>query len=98
MGTLRALFLAPLVLLTTTRSTPARDATEVKIGGDFAVEAIPDVAYYAGPGADANKHKLDLFLPKAHKDYPVLFFVHGGAWTSGDRKLYAPLGRLLAKN
>src|SRR5262245_64343164 len=98
MRTVRALFVASLALLTAVRSTPAGDAPQVKVGGDFAVDAIPDVAYYSGPDAAATKHKLDLFLPKGHKDYPVLFFVHGGAWTSGDRKLYGPFGRLLAKN
>jgi len=98
MSTIRAFFVAPLVLLTAAVTAPARDEVTVKIGGDFAVEVIPDVAYFTGAGADANKHKLDLYLPKAHKDFPVLFFVHGGAWTSGDRKLYGPLGQVLAKN
>jgi acetyl esterase/lipase len=98
MRTVRDWFVVSLVLLTAIGSTPARDAAEVKTGGDFAVEVIPDIAYYSGPGADANKNKLDLYLPKGQKDFPVVFFVHGGAWTTGDRKLYLPLGRLLAKN
>jgi acetyl esterase/lipase len=97
MRNLRAPFLASAVLLAATVPAPAGDDA-VKVGGDFAVEVIPDVAYFAGPGADANKHKLDLYLPKGRKDFPVLFFVHGGAWTTGDRKLYAPLGQLLARN
>lgn len=98
MRTVRDLFVVSLVLLTATGASPAHDAAEVKSGGDFAVEVMPDVAYYSGPGADTNKNKLDLYLPKGQKDFPVIFFVHGGAWTSGDRKLYTPLGRLLAKN
>ncbi|HTK78122.1 MAG TPA: alpha/beta hydrolase [Gemmataceae bacterium] len=98
MRTGRDLFVVSLLLLTATGSSPARDTADVKIGGDFAVDAIPDVAYYTGAGADANKNKLDLYLPKDQKDFPVLFFVHGGAWTSGDRKLYVPLGKVLAKN
>jgi acetyl esterase/lipase len=87
-----------MVVLTNAGSSPARDAPEIKVGGDYAVDVIPDVAYCTGPGADANKQKLDLYVPKGQKDFPVFFFVHGGAWTSGDRKLYAPLGRMLAKN
>jgi acetyl esterase/lipase len=27
----------------------------------------------------------------------VLFFVHGGAWKSGDKKIYGPLGQLFAR-
>src|SRR5262245_1792111 len=98
MRTVRDLFVVSLILLTAIGSTPARDAAEIKSGGDFAVEVIPDVAYYSGPGADTNKNKLDLYLPKGQKDFPVIFFVHGGAWTSGERKMYTKLGRLLEKN
>src|SRR5207237_10002694 len=43
-------------------------------------------------------HKLDLYLPKDHKDFPVLLFVHGGAWTSGNKNLYGPLGQRFASN
>lgn len=69
-----------------------------KKGGNFEVEAITDVPYFEGDGADPVKHKLDLYLPKGHKDFPVLFFVHGGTWKSGDKKLYPPLGQVFAKN
>jgi acetyl esterase/lipase len=51
----------------------------------FEVEKILDVAYYQGAGADPVKHKLDLYLPKKQKDFPVIFFVHGGAWRHGDK-------------
>jgi acetyl esterase/lipase len=64
------------------------------------VEAIKDVAYYEAPGADPIKHKLDLFLPRGHKDFPVLFFVHGGAWIHGDKNflgVYSSLGRFYAR-
>jgi acetyl esterase/lipase len=68
------------------------------LGGNFEVEAVKDITYCEGDEADAVKHKLDLFLPKGQKDFPVLFFVHGGTWSSGDRKLYGPLGETFAKN
>jgi acetyl esterase/lipase len=61
------------------------------------VETVKDVAYYDGPDADPVKHRLDLYLPKGRKDFPVLFFVHGGAWKSGDKKIYAPLGEVFAR-
>ncbi len=40
------------------------------------------------------RHRLDVFPPKSPG--PVVLFVHGGYWVSGDRGLYAPLGRALA--
>jgi acetyl esterase/lipase len=79
-------------------AAPEKDTPAVKVGGDFEVEAVKDVAYYEGDGADPKKHKLDLFLPKGHKDFPVLFFVHGGGWVMGDRKMYGRVGEVFAKN
>jgi acetyl esterase/lipase len=67
-------------------------------GGNYKVEVIKDIAYYEGKDADKAKHKLDLYLPKGKKDFPVFFFVHGGAWRMGDRKLYGAGGRLFARN
>ena len=73
--------------------TPAAKISEV--------ETVKDVAYYDGDDADKNKHKLDLYLPKGKKDFPVLFFVHGGAWVSGDRNyfgIYSAIGQAFARN
>jgi acetyl esterase/lipase/peroxiredoxin len=71
---------------------------QVMIGGRYEVKAVKDVAYYEGENADAKKHKLDLYLPKDKKDFPVLFFIHGGAWTIGDRWMWVNLGETFAKN
>src|SRR5213075_606449 len=40
---------------------------------------------------------LDVYLPKDKKLAPVFLFVHGGAWRSGDRTQYLPLGNRFAK-
>jgi acetyl esterase/lipase len=80
---------------------PARaraDEKPVLTGGNYEVEEVRDVAYYRGDDADAVRHKLDLYLPRGRKDFPVLFFVHGGAWVSGTKQLYGPLGRVFARN
>jgi acetyl esterase/lipase len=90
--------LAPLLFLP---AVPARadeapkPAREEKL---FAVEAVKDIAYYEGKDADPEKHKLDLYLPRGKKEFPVLFFVHGGTWRSGDRKIYPKLGELYASH
>ena len=65
----------------------------------FEVRAVRDVSYVLkGDTSDARKQKLDLYLPKGSKDFPVLFFVHGGGWSTGDRKLYGSLGPIFARN
>jgi acetyl esterase/lipase len=65
----------------------------------YAVKAVKDVTYYEGAGQDPRKHKLDLFLPVGLDGFPVLLFVHGGAWLHGDKDFYgfySALGRALA--
>jgi acetyl esterase/lipase len=65
---------------------------------DAAVETVKDIAYYEGKDADPVRHKLDLYLPRGKKNFPVLMFVHGGTWKSGKKDLYAPLGEVFARN
>jgi acetyl esterase/lipase len=69
--------------------------------GPFEVEKVKDLAYYDGPGSDKIKHRLDLFLPRGQKDFPVLVFVHGGAWLRGDKSflgIYSKLGSFFARH
>jgi acetyl esterase/lipase len=61
------------------------------------VEVQRDIPYTEGDPADAAKHKLDLYLPKDKKNFPVLVFIHGGSWRSGDKSLYPALGNRFAK-
>jgi acetyl esterase/lipase len=43
------------------------------------------------------KHKLDLYAPRRPAGpLPLLIFVHGGGWDSGDRREYGFAGRALA--
>jgi acetyl esterase/lipase len=63
------------------------------------VEQVRDVAYADGPKGGAFRHRLDLFVPKGKKDYPVVVLVHGGAWVAGDNRccgLYSSVGQFLA--
>jgi acetyl esterase/lipase len=59
-----------------------------------------DITYYAGPGAEGNKHRLDIWVPAGGPGLPVVVFIHGGAWRFGDRDTrfdtYQKLGRKLA--
>jgi len=56
-----------------------------------------DLQYYAGPGASLQKHSLDIYRPPAGENLPVVVFVHGGAWTSGDKTRIANVGCAFAK-
>jgi len=61
------------------------------------VEVHKDIVYTDGAPEDVAKHKLDLYLPKDKKIFPVMIFLHGGFWRSGDRSLYPLLGNRFAK-
>ena len=61
------------------------------------VKAVRDITYTEGKPEDAAKHKLDLYLPSDKTNVPVLFFVHGGSWRSGDRADYPAIGNRFAK-
>jgi acetyl esterase/lipase len=63
------------------------------------VEQVRGVVYSKGPEVTDFRHRLDLFLPKGRRDYPVVVLVHGGAWMMGDNRccgLYSSVGELLA--
>jgi acetyl esterase/lipase len=69
-------------------------------GTPLGVKTIKDVTYYEGPDQHKIKHRLDLYLPVGARDFPVLFFVHGGAWVHGDKNflgVYAALARNYAR-
>lgn len=67
-----------------------------------AQQILRDLPYWSGPDAHPLKHRLDLYVP-ADGNWPVLVFVHGGRWTTGDKALefagaepYANIGRYYA--
>jgi acetyl esterase/lipase len=62
----------------------------------YAVEVKRDIPYVEGSDADPVRHRLDVYWPKGKKHFPVLLFVHGGGWKSGDKGQFAFLGRALA--
>ena len=48
-----------------------------------------DSLAYIDDGDD--KHKLNVFAPEGAQGVPVVVFVHGGFWRSGDRTTFEPL-------
>jgi acetyl esterase/lipase len=56
-----------------------------------------DVVYFEGPAGEEQRHRLDLYLPEVKKPFPMLLFIHGGAWRSGSKDLYFFMGQALAR-
>jgi len=66
--------------------------------GHYEVDVLKDLTYRDGKNSDPVRNKLDLYLPKGARDFPVMMFVHGGAWMSGNKELYGSLGKQFAAN
>jgi len=65
-------------------------------------QIVRDLCYTAAQPCDAPKHTLDLYRPST-TPWPVIIFVHGGNWDSGDKNyraggadVYANIGRFYA--
>jgi acetyl esterase/lipase len=55
------------------------------------VQVIQDVVYrdlHEGEDASQDNNKLDIYIPRGKKDFPVIFFVHGGAWLHGSKNQF----------
>lgn len=66
------------------------------------VETFNDLPYVTD--STDRKQRLDFYRPKGKRGYPIVVFVHGGYWTSGDKDyyrrftgLYASVGIALAR-
>ncbi|TGE15277.1 alpha/beta hydrolase [Hymenobacter elongatus] len=90
-------FLAlPAVLVFVLLLLVANEYAQARPGRRFA-----DVAYVptTEAGFDTERHRLDVYAPRqrAASAYPVVVFIHGGSWTSGNKDFYSFIGRRLAK-
>ena len=61
------------------------------------VEVHKDIAYRTGSDADKERNVLDVYVPKGKKDFPVFFFVHGGAWKIGSKSTFVEPAKRFAE-
>lgn len=52
---------------------------------------VKDLKY--GP---RRRQAIDLYVPQGEPPWPVLVFIHGGGWISGDKAMYARVARTFA--
>ena len=55
------------------------------------VRIIENIEYATGPDYGDDRGKLDLYLPRDRKDFPVILFFHGGALANGDKSSLAKM-------
>jgi acetyl esterase/lipase len=59
------------------------------------IRVLRDLPYLEAPASPSQR--LDLWLPTEGCGWPLLMFIHGGAWVSGDKSACAGLGRAMAE-
>jgi len=60
------------------------------------VRVVSDLDYLAGDAYTGDFGKLDIYLPEGRDDLPVLFFIHGGGLSAGDKASNAAVHRRFA--
>ena len=82
-------------LLSLAAALAASACSPVKILNSLAPSRLvaDGVAYAAG-----DRHVLDVYAPEGAGPFPVVVFLYGGAWDSGERGIYRFLGGALASH
>jgi acetyl esterase/lipase len=70
-------------------------AAEEADGKREAVAVLRGVRY--ANGSEDERRKLDLYLPREKREFPVLLFLHGGGFSKGGRKDVEKLGETFAR-
>jgi hypothetical protein len=64
------------------------------------IDSSPDLVYVPinDKSFDTVRHRLDVFAPRKTKEpAKVLMFIHGGNWERGEKDIYKPLGKRIAR-
>lgn len=89
---------AVVLILTTALLIATLPTSHAQNPMTYAVEIISDLPYNPDPATASPYQTLDLYRPVGLTNYPILLFVHGGAWVSGDKSDVAAVGQTLAAN
>ena len=79
------------------KAAPAKPSKPVKaMPGKMTV--VRDIVYREDKGTSKGRNRLDLYLPRKKKGFPLLFWIHGGGLHSGDKSKIADVaGRFVAE-
>lgn len=71
----------------------ARLINAARMGSQY-YDTYPHIAKNVAYGAEPHR-LLDVYTPDTPGDYPVIIYVHGGGWNSGNKELYALVAQKL---
>ncbi|HEX5329962.1 alpha/beta hydrolase [Sulfuricurvum sp.] len=78
---MRLFFIMVLFSMLTLEAGIIRDMIQKRASTHQEVKQLTDISY----GSD-KKQRLDVYLPQAPQNAPIIVMVHGGAWKMGDKK------------
>jgi arylformamidase len=76
----RIIFLIPFLWLISSQS----EAQSKRDMGSYIM--IPNVKYATNKGYKASLNMMDVYMPKKGSNSPVIVYIHGGSWESGDKE------------
>lgn len=88
--------LLPALSITLAFAAPAQLPSLPSQELDPGIIAVKDIPYVA-ESVEPAKQALDIYRQEKALNAPVLVFLHGGAWTRGDRKQYPFLANRFAR-
>jgi arylformamidase len=65
--------------------SPGNANAQQRLGPSRDIRFLQDVSYNSAPDADPKYQVSDLYLPAGKRNFPMLFFIHGGGWRAGDK-------------
>jgi len=87
---------AGLLLLSVLLITLAPFGAASSLGADYTLHS--DIVYYQCDGCNEDLLSLDIYAPRSNGPFPVVVFIHGGAWQIGDKKYDGSKGEYFAEN
>ncbi len=70
------------------QSSSQEQAIDDPVSDDIVIngyDEVLNVPYAQIPSIETNLTSLDLYVPKSGRDHPIIIYIHGGAWVSGDK-------------
>lgn len=89
---LNRVFRSMLVLFALTSVSQA-DQAAIRTGPEYTVRVLSDISYRTEAGQtdyEAQRCRLDVYLPKGKSDFPTLIWFHGGGLKNGDKSRLLP--------
>ncbi|TFG46361.1 MAG: alpha/beta hydrolase [Dehalococcoidia bacterium] len=64
---------------------PTTDNSDQIVGDEQSYNEFLDISYTQIPGVSTNLTSLDIYTPQIGQNHPIIIYIHGGSWVTGDK-------------